>query len=253
MGQDKKIVATIEARMNSTRLPGKVLMEINGIAALKCQIVRLQQSSLINEIVIATTTNQSDDLIEDFSNSIGCKVFRGEEDDVMRRILLASESVDADIQVQLTGDCPLVDPIIIDNLLRIFIEDKQYDLISNAIERSYPIGLDCRIFHVASLKKAERLCFDPIHRIHGSTFLYADENQDLFKTKNFQSPKSLFYPGWRWTLDTIEDFHFLEKVFTFFGDDIFLVSSQEIADYLNSNPEILQLNMGVRQKTIEEG
>lgn len=253
MGQDKKIVATIEARMNSNRLPGKVLMEINGIASLKCQIIRLQQSSLIDEIVIATTTNKKDDLIEEFSNLVGCNVYRGDEEDVMNRILLASESRNADIQVQLTGDCPLVDPMIIDNLLSIFIKDKQFDLISNSIERSYPIGLDCRIFYVSSLRKAEQLCDDPIHRVHGSTFLYAEENKDIFSTKNFYAPESLFYPEWRWTLDTLEDFSFLEEIFKFFKEDIFVVSSQEIADFLNSNPEVLQLNKDVRQKTIEEG
>ena len=248
-----RIVATIEARMTSSRLPGKVLKKINGISPLECQVRRLQHSKFIDKIVIATTINQADDVIEEFARSIGCDVFRGSEDDVMHRILGASEAFNAEIQVQLTGDCPLADSKLIDQLILYLMEHKALDLVSNSIERSYPIGLDCRIFKVSSLRKAEKLCKDPVHRTHGSTYLYDENNRSVFKTKNFIAPKDFFYPNWRWTLDTQEDFNFLEKIFLHFDQDIFFISSEKIVEFLLSNPEILNINSHIRQKNIEEG
>ena len=239
--------------MGSTRLPGKVLSDIGGIASLECQINRVRQSRFIDEIIIASTENPLDDAIAEFGRLIKCKVYRGSEEDVLKRILSASESLNADIQVQLTGDCPLVDPAIIDELIEFIIKNEEYDFASNEMERTYPIGLDCRVFKVSALKKADVLCSDPIHRVHGSTYLYTSENKHLFKCKNFKAPQSLYYPKWRWTLDTPEDHLFLEEIFIFFGKKIFNASSLEIANFLNHNPNILKLNMDIKQKSIEEG
>jgi spore coat polysaccharide biosynthesis protein SpsF len=249
----KKVVATIEARMGSTRLPGKVLSDIGGIASLECQINRVRNSKFIDEIIIASTESHLDDAIEEFGKSVRCKVYRGSEEDILKRILSASESLNADIQVQLTGDCPLVDPEIIDELIEFILKNEEYDFVSNEIERTYPIGLDCRVFKVSALKKADVLCSDPIHRVHGSTYLYASENKHLFKSKNFKAPLSLHYPEWRWTLDTPEDHLFLEQIFIFFGEKILNVTSLEIAKFLNHNPNVLKLNRDIRQKSIEEG
>jgi len=249
----KKVVATIEARMGSTRLPGKVLSDIGGIASLECQINRVRNSKFIDEIIIASTESHLDDAIEEFGKLVRSKVYRGSEEDVLKRILSASESLNADIQVQLTGDCPLVDPEIIDELIEFILKNEEYDFVSNEIERTYPIGLDCRVFKVSALKKADVLCSDPIHRVHGSTYLYTSENKHLFKYKNFKAPQSLHYPEWRWTLDTPEDHLFLEQIFKFFGEKIFNVTSLEIAEFLNDNPNILKLNRDIRQKSIEEG
>ena len=249
----KKVVATLEARMASTRLPGKVLSDMGGISSLECQVNRVRKSKLIDEIIIASTKNPLDDAIEEFGELIDCKVYRGSEEDVLKRILSASEFLNGDIQVQLTGDCPLVDPEIIDDLIQFILENEEYDFVSNEIERTYPIGLDCRVFDVSALRKADSLCSDPMHRVHGSTYLYAKENNHLFKCKNFEAPLSLFYPEWRWTLDTAEDQLFLEKIFLFFGKRIFDVTSLEIATFLRHNPDILLLNKDIRQKRIEEG
>ena len=239
--------------MSSTRLPGKVLMDIGGYKSLELQIKRLRLSKLIDEIVIATTINDVDDVIEDFGNSLNCKVARGSEDDVMERILHAVKSADGDIQVQTTGDCPLIDPRLIDSLISFLLSNQEYDFVSNEIKRTYPIGLDCRVFKVAALEKASSLCDDPIHRVHGSTFMYTGEHKSLFSSKNIQAPENIFYPNWRWTLDTREDLEFLRAILKNFGTDIISLSAPSLAEWLIKNPSITEINNDVKQKSLEEG
>ena len=251
--KENKVVATIEARMSSTRLPGKVLMDLGGYKSLELQIKRLRKSKLIDEVVIATTVNELDDAIVDFGKSMKCKVFRGSEDDVMKRILDAVKSVGGEIQVQITGDCPLIDARVIDKLIRFLLCNLEYDFVSNEIERTYPIGLDCRVFKVSALEKANSLCDDPIHRLHGSTFIYTGEHKSLFLSKKINAPKSIFYPNWRWTLDTKEDLEFLRSILDYYGKGIVSLSSSSLAKWLIQNPKIIQINSNVRQKNLEEG
>ena len=151
------------------------------------QVKRIRKSIFIDEIVIATTKNKADDSIVNFCKKINCKVFRGSENDVMERILHAVQSEYADIQVQITGDCPLIDSKIIDDLVRLILSNQDLDFVSNEIERSFPIGLDCRVFKVSALERANQLCKDLIHRVHGSTFMYKGEGKKLFKSKNISS------------------------------------------------------------------
>ena len=253
LSRKKKIVATIEARMSSSRLPGKVLMDIGDFKSLELQILRTKQSNLIHEVVIATTKSTADDAIVEFGELIGCKVYRGSETDVMERILYAAKSVDGEIQVQLTGDCPFIDSRIIDSLIGKLLADESLDFVSNEIERTYPIGLDCRVFKVSSLERAHILCDDDLHRVHGSTFMYVGKGKTIFSSKNFPAPDNLFYPHWRWTLDTSEDHAFLEQIVRYFGNDIIYQSSESISKWLLKNPKILEINSEVRQKRLEEG
>ena len=117
MIKDKKIVASIEARMTSSRLPGKVLMEINGKPVLEILIDRLKRSKYINEIVIATSSNDADDRIEELGKELNVAVFRGSEDDVLGRVVGAVETLKGDIIVEITGDCPLMDPEVMDSVI----------------------------------------------------------------------------------------------------------------------------------------
>ena len=249
----KKIVATIEARMNSSRLPGKVLTDIGGFTSLECQIRRLRRSKCIDEIILATTVNKSDDILEEFSFLQNCKIFRGSEEDVLSRILGAANLIGGDLQVQITGDCPLIDPRIVDLVIKTFIEEKSYDFVSNEVSRSYPIGLDCRVFPVSVLRKINKLCKDPIHRSHGSTYIYKGEGKKYFKIKNIKAPEALNNPDWRWTLDTAEDLEFLKKITSHFKERIIELSSEDLTDWLKENPQVLSINRGVKQKNWQEG
>jgi spore coat polysaccharide biosynthesis protein SpsF len=249
-----KIVATIEARMGSVRLPGKVLLDIGGILSLECQIKRIIQSSLIDEIVLATTENTSDDQLVNFAHEIGIRVFRGSEEDVLSRILGAARSVDGNLLVQITGDCPLIDPQIVDQVIRCYLDaNGQYDFVSNEIIRSYPIGLDCRVFPVKILAEVDKCCKDPVHRVHGSTYIYLGEGKKMYRSHNIIAPDNLNYPNWRWTLDTKSDLEFLQKIGRNFGNDIITLSASKLADWLVMNPKITSINSMVRQKLVEEG
>ena len=171
MKNNRRIVATIEARMTSTRLPGKVLLKIGGKPALEYMIKRIEQSKLIDEIVVATTTKDSDLPIIDLCARVGCKHFRGSEQDVLLRVLDAAKSVGADIIVELTGDCPFIDPEIIDKLIELYFS-RDYDYASNVVERSFPDGFDTQVFSVKSLERVSEMTDDPIDRVHVSCYFY---------------------------------------------------------------------------------
>lgn len=249
-----RTVATIEARMGSTRLPGKVLMDIGGIRSLECQILRLKRSKLIDDIVIASTTNSIDDVLVEFGNEIGVQVFRGSEQDILKRILGAAKSIQGDLQVQITGDCPLIDPEIVDQVINAYLLKKgSVDFVSNEIQRSYPIGLDCRVFPVDVLDEINHLCKDPLHRVHGSTYIYAGPGKSRYKVLNIKAPDCLNFPNWRWTLDTSEDLKFFRKIAEKFNKSLLELNSIELAEWLQQNPSVLKINQDIKQKVLEDG
>lgn len=141
----KKIIATIEARLASTRLPGKVLLPLGGKPVLQFLVERLKRSKFIDEIIIATSSNIENDAIESLTKEIGIYCFRGSEDDVLSRVIGAADSRKADIIVQLTGDCPLMDPELIDECVSKYL-DGGYDYVANELVRTYPIGMDVAVF-----------------------------------------------------------------------------------------------------------
>lgn len=244
--KNKKIIATIEARMSSTRLPGKVLMKCLGKPMLELMIERVRRSKYIDEIVIATTINPADDVIAKFAKKIKVSCFRGSENDVMGRVTEAIVNADADIVVQLTGDCPLIDPVIIDQYIKRFSSGK-YDLIGNSyISHTYPIGLDIKITTSDVFRKAYSIAVDEPHHEH--TLLSAVENPKEFRLLNIKAPKNLKRPAFRWTLDTIEDFKFISAVFEHFYSKNPQFTSLQIVKYLDSHPEIVEINKDVQQK-----
>ncbi|MGZ8351049.1 MAG: cytidylyltransferase domain-containing protein, partial [Allosphingosinicella sp.] len=137
----QKVVASIEARMTSTRLPGKVLMECLDRPMLELMVERVRQSATVDEIVIATTVNATDDPIAVLAQRLGVGLYRGSEHDVVQRVTEAHRAAASDLVVQLTGDCPLIDPDVIDQLVRLYAANR-FDYASNVVTRSYPIGMD---------------------------------------------------------------------------------------------------------------
>ena len=148
-----KIFAIVEARMTSSRLPGKVLLEADGKPMLEHLINRLKSIKLLTGIVLATTTNQDDDVLERFSKKHEIELYRGSEDDVMMRVIEAAESVKADIVVEITGDCPVIDPQIVEQTIRTF-KVNNADYVSNNNIKSYPDGMDTQVFWLDTLKKS---------------------------------------------------------------------------------------------------
>lgn len=245
MVRGKKVVATIEARIASTRLPGKVLLPLVGKPDLEVMIERLKRSKTIDEVVVATTVNSKDDAIVKLSQRLNVAYYRGSEEDVLRRLVESGQSVSADIIVETTSDCPVIDWRHVDYLVNLFFLG-HYDYVSNIIERSFPRGFDVQVFPLSVLEKVEKTAKDYAYREHPTFYIYTHPEQ--FKLKNWKARKKMFWPDLRVTLDTKEDYQVLSRVFDYFYPINPDFSAENIVDFLRDHPEIVQINSGVNQK-----
>lgn len=210
MSRKQRVVATIEARMTSTRLPGKVLKEAVGKPMLELMVERLKRVPSLSGIVIATTTNPPDDAIVELAGRLGVGCHRGSEKDITERLLGAAEAHAIDVIVETTGDCPLIDPDVVDRCIRTYLESG-VDYVSNVLERTYPIGMDTQIFSTATLADVDRRTHEPFDREHGAVFIY--RNPEIYSVKNVAAPPEFNDPKLRLTLDTIEDYRLIVEVF----------------------------------------
>ncbi len=231
--------------MRSTRLPGKVILPVLGRPLLSYLIERIKSVQLIEEIVLATTTNIDDDILERLAHEEGIKVYRGSEDDVLGRVLKAAESVNGEIIVEITGDCPLIDPEIIDQVIRTYIENS-VDYISNNNIKSYPDGMDVQVFSLEALKRSSVLTKDQLDREHVT--LHIRKNPKLFTIINLIAPQELNYPNMGLTLDEIGDYELIKEIFGNLYPKNHLFLCKEIIDFLNLNPKLLALNNNVTRK-----
>lgn len=240
------IVAIIEARMNSSRLPGKVLMKAAGIPMLKHLVDRLKKVKLIDEIVIATTTNPKDIEIINFSKKKKIKFYKGSEEDVMSRVIEAAEKVNADLIVEITGDCPIVDTSLVSQMINIFLNNN-VDYVNNVDIRSYPDGMDVQVFKLETLKRSSVLTNNQKDREHVT--LHIRKNPQLFSRINVVAPDELFWPKLGLTLDEYEDFILLKKIIeNFFAKKKENFSCRDVLDFLNENEELLKINKKVKRK-----
>lgn len=205
-----KICATIEARMTSSRLPGKVLMKYCEKPNLQHIIERLKRSKYLDEVVVATTVNKEDDPIVELCKEIGCKYYRGSENDVLLRVLETAKSVDAEIIVEITGDCPVIDWRHVDKLLEKFFLRK-YDYASNTIERTFPRGFDIDIFPVAVLEEVNVITKSPIDHEHVSLYIYT--HPEKYRLLNWEADEEMKHPEFEITLDTKEDYEFIKVIY----------------------------------------
>jgi len=243
----KHIVAIVQARMGSTRLPGKVLKKIIGTPMLVHQIERILRSDLINTVVISTTMKPEDDQIIALCKERGWKFFRGEENDLLDRYYQTALHYDATMVVRLTADCPLIDPEIIDQVISVFIRaDPPVDFVSNSLPiQTFPRGLDTEVMSIGALKKAWREDRNPEWREHVTP--YIERNPSKFVIMGFTNPVNLSHM--RWTVDTLEDLEFVRKIYKHFNSNKF--SWKEVLDFLEKHPEYSEINRNVRQKTLK--
>jgi spore coat polysaccharide biosynthesis protein SpsF len=243
----KRVVASIEARMASTRLPGKVLKPCLGRPMLELLVERVSRSQYIDTIVVATTTNKPDQELVNLASRIGIESFRGSENDVVARVTGAMEAAKAEIVVQLTGDCPLLDPEIIDQVIRVYAANT-FDYVSNSLVRSFPRGLDVGVASLAVLQDSLAIAKDEAQHEH--VFLSVYENADRFRLFNIFAPPDLCRPDWRWTLDTAADYACITRIFEMLYPQNPRFSSGDIACLLRNHPEIAELNQDIRQKQV---
>ena len=240
-----RFVSTIEARMTSSRLPGKPLFQANNISMLAHLVLRLKSLKIIDEIILATTTNNEDQPLVDEAIKLGIKVFRGDEHNVMKRVIDAAESVNADVIVEITGDCPIIDPAIIQESIEIFNQNK-YDYVGNALVRSYPDGMDTQVFLLDTLKKSYSMTNSIIDYEHVT--LHIRNNPEIFTHYNMKAPNELFWPELGLTLDEDKDYILIKNIIEYFGDTKSLFSCNDCVAYLRNNSHLVEINKSVQRK-----
>jgi spore coat polysaccharide biosynthesis protein SpsF len=237
-----KVVTIIQARMGSTRLPGKVLKDLGGRTVLERVVRRAQKCRLADEVVVATSVEPANDAIAEECTRLRVRVLRGSEDDLLDRYFRAAEVTQADVVVRITSDCPLVDPGVSDESIRAFLETCP-DYASNVLERTYPRGLDTEVFSLCALDRAFREAKDPFQREHVTPFFY--QHPERFKLVSVKGERD--FSNHRWTLDTPEDLEFLQAVYARLGDRDF--TWRDVLSLVESEPRMAEINKGVVQKT----
>jgi spore coat polysaccharide biosynthesis protein SpsF len=242
-----KTVATIEARMTSSRLPGKVLMPIVRKPALVHLVERLRRVAALDDIVVATTVNGEDDPIVDAMAAIDVPTYRGSEDDVMGRVADAGAMVGADVIVEVTGDCTLLAPEVISRAIALY-RAGDCDVVSNTWKLSYPQGADAQVFAHRLLVEAAAATTDPAHREHVSLYFY--EHPELYRIRHFEAPSEFHAPHLRFQLDYLEDLQFIQAVYEELYATTPAFSLPEIFDLLRRKPHLAALNSSVTEKPL---
>lgn len=244
-----KIVAMIQARTGSTRLPAKVLKDIEGETMLARVVQRVRRAKQINEFLVATTDRPADDAILEECKRLAVKVSRGDQDDVLDRYYRAAQLAKAEVVVRITSDCPLIDPEVIDKTVAAFLEAKP-DYASNALERTYPRGLDTEVMSFTALSRAWQEARKPYEREHVTPYIY--EHPEKFKLLSVTGAAD--FSSHRWTVDTAEDLEFVRAVYgrfqanpEFSGREF---SGRDVLDLLEREPELQAINQNVQQKAL---
>lgn len=234
-------VAIIQARMGSTRLSGKIMLNILGKPVLWHVVNRVSRAKLIDELIVATTTKTKDDVIERFCKENNISIFRGQEKDVLDRYYQCAKKYNMENIVRITADCPLHDPQIIDLVIERY-EGGNYDYITNADPPSYPDGIDVEVFSFLALEKAWNNAKLSSEREHVTP--YIRKNKNLFRVSNVENETDL--SEFRWTLDQEEDFRFIKTVYEKLSEsksDIFYMN--DIVELIDKYPELLKINSNI--------
>ena len=240
----KKTSCIIEARMTSSRLPGKVLKKVMGKPLLYYLVKRVKKSNFIDKIILATTKNNEDDVLEKFAKQYKLGIFRGSEYDVMGRVIGAAKKYKVENIVEITSDCPLIDSKLIDMfILNFFTNDVQY--LHNAGLRSYPDGMDINIFKLNALEKAYKLTKSKIDREH-VTFFFR-RNKKIFSQINIVSDENLYWPELGLTIDQKEDYVLIKKIIEFFGKKNIYFECKDIISLLKKKKKWLKINKKVKR------
>ena len=248
-GKKERIIATVEARMTSSRLPGKVMLPLAGMPALELLVRRLQKSKYLDGICIATTVNAADDEIDALAKRLGVAVFRGSETDVLGRVLAAAKAERAGIIVEITGDCPFVDPGLVDRGIEEFFS-RDVDYVSNMQKQTFADGFDVQVFRTQTLADVDRATNDKIDRAHVSYYIYT--HPERFRLYNIEASPELQAPGVRLMVDEENDYRALSSLAEVFGPRIVEASAAEITACLRLHPEVVAMNSQVRQKEAYE-
>lgn len=240
-------VAIVQARMGSSRLPGKVLAPIGGMSMLARVARRASRARLLQGLVVATTTSAPDDAIVKECVRLEIPFYRGKEDDVLDRYYQTALFYGIDVIVRITADCPLTDPEVIDSVVGEFIVKKP-DYASNVMERRYPRGLDVEVMSMKALTCAWQQADLPYQRIHVTPFIY--QNPDQFYLLSVKGEED--YSAYRWTVDAPQDLAFINLVYERFNQADHM-GWREVVGLMKKEPGIMRINQDVKQKELSEG
>lgn len=241
-----RVVAIIQARVGSTRLPGKVMLELAGEPMLARMVERVARAQTLDDVIVATTDQPGDRAIVDLCAERGWPCFRGSEEDVLDRYYQAAVAFQADVVVRVTSDCPLIEPQVVDRVVREFLDRQPgLDYAANTLPpRTFPRGLDTEVMRFDALERAWREDQDPVWREHVTLYIYRNpERFCLYGVTN-----EVDYSSMRWTVDISEDLAFVRRIYDHFGHDGF--SWHEVLAVLDQHPEWLEINRRVQQKVI---
>ena len=245
-----RVVAIIQARMSSSRLPGKVLRPIAGRPMLSWVVERTRQATLVDTVVVATTEDPSDDPLAAFCVEQGYPVFRGSLYDVLDRFVQTARAYQADIVVRITADCPLIDPNVIDLTITRLIESKA-DFAANRLpppwHRTYPIGLDVEVVSMPALERAWREATEKYEREHVLPYLY--DQPGRFKVEVLDTEPD--YGHLRWTVDTSADLAMLQQLASYLPEGL-RFSWQDVLDIWQSHPDLAEINADIHHKKFND-
>ena len=260
-----RIVAIIQGRMSSSRLPGKILADIAGQPMLQRVFIRTSRSATVTETIFATTTDSTDDPVAEYCDFSGIPLTRGSQFDVLDRYYQAALHAKADVVVRITADCPVIDPVLIDDVVNTLLKD-DLDFACNRLpppfHRTYPIGLDTEACTFKVLEKAWNEAREPQHREHAMPYFY--EGIELItvnrRLQTGISPRGFKvallnhttdFGDYRWTVDTPEDLEFMRQVYSRFdGRDDF--TWKEVLDLVHNESKLMEINAGVQHKTLKD-
>jgi len=244
-----RVVAIIQAHMGSTRLRGKVLLDLAGEPMLARVVSRTRRAKTLDEVVVATTVQPADEASVRLCSERGWFCFRGSEEDVLDRYYRAAVAYKVDVVVRITSDCPLIEPEVVDRVVREFLERQpEVDYACNTLpRRTFPRGLDTEVMRFDVLEQAWRKDDNPAWREHVTP--YIRRNPDLFRMHGIMN--KVDYSYMRWTVDTPKDLAFARCIYNHFGHDRF--SWREVLAVLEEHPEWLKINQHVQQKILKGG
>jgi spore coat polysaccharide biosynthesis protein SpsF len=267
-----RVIAIIQGRMSSSRLRGKILAEIAGQPMLQRVFIRTSRAASVTETIFATTIDSSDDPVVDYCNFSGIPLTRGSQFDVLDRYYQAAQGARADVVVRATADCPVIDPMLIDDAVKTLLEN-EYDFVANRLpppfHRTYPIGLDVEVCTFKVIEKAWKESTEAFHREHVMPYLYEGVELSAVSPQKGVTSRQLSegisprgfriallnhttdFGNYRWTVDTPADLAFMRQIYNRFGgrDDF---SWKEVLDLVHDEPTLMEINAGVQHKTLKD-
>ena len=241
-----RIIAIVQARMGSTRLPGKIMKSLLGKPMLTRMVERLKRTPSLNDVVIATTEEKRDDKVVEFCQKMEWPSFRGSEQDVLDRYYQTAKHYEADVVVRCTSDCPLICPNHVEDVVQHFLrKEQELDYVADFLpQRTFPMGLDTEVMSFQALERAWQEAKEQPFREHVTLYIYRHPGK--FRLSGLSNDEDL--SALRWTVDTAEDLAFAQQVFEHFGHDRF--SWRETLEATRKNPQWATINAHVKQKEV---